>query len=361
MPDGRTVYQGDDGTYNVMTMFVADLPGRLSSGTLYAAKWIQTSVDDGGEADFKWIRLGRANDWQLDRMVDDGIKFSDIFEVKDTSDKADCEADPGYKLIKAGHNTGLVECLKLKETGNRWADSKTRTAAAFLETRRYAAYVGATVEFEKFEGVTHNAKDKKLYVAMTRMRSVMEDKASDSANDIRIPRNDAGAVYEIDLGRWQKDTDGRLITSQYVGTAMRALVIGEPLSTADAAGNTANVDKIASPDNVKYSEKMRTLFIGEDSGLHVNNFLWAYNIDTGDLARILSIPAGAESTGLQVVEDANGFAYIMSNYQHPGDFTGTTSEAIEAGLTKPACEATDTCIDRYKAGIGYIGGLPRLK
>ena len=31
---------------------------------------------------------------------------------------------------------------------------------------------------------------------------------------------------------------------------------------------------------------MRTLFIGEDSGQHVNNFLWAYNVDTKALSRM---------------------------------------------------------------------------
>ena len=71
------------------------------------------------------------------------------------------------------------------------------TAAAFLETRRYAAYVGATVEFEKFEGVTVNAADKKVCVAMTRMRSGMQDVPADPANDIKLPRNDAGAVYKM--------------------------------------------------------------------------------------------------------------------------------------------------------------------
>jgi hypothetical protein len=35
-------------------------------------------------------------------------------------------------------------------------------------------------------------------------------------------------------------------------------------------------------------EKMRTLFIGEDSSkLHINNFLWAYSVDTRQ-SRILS-------------------------------------------------------------------------
>lgn len=347
MPDWRTVYQGDDGTYNVMTMFVGDIPGHLSSGTLYAAKWVQTSpeTENGGSAQLKWIRLGWASDWYLDRLVDRGIKFSDIFTVSNATDKATCESEPGYRFIKAGHSVGLAECLKLKSPA-------MATAAAFLETRRYSAYKEATVEFEKFEGVTVNKADRKLYLAMTRMRSGMQASSTDPVDDIRIPRNDAGAVYEVDLGAWKTDSDGRLIRSDYVGTAMRALVMGEP-QPVDAAGNTAKVDKIASPDNVKYSEKMRTLFIGEDSSLHVNNFLWAYNVDTGKLSRILSLPAGAESTGLQAVEDANGYAYIMSNYQHAGDFTGSTSQALK--------EELGPLIDKYKAGIGYISGLPALK
>jgi hypothetical protein len=212
--------------------------------------------------------------------------------------------------------------------------------------------MGATVEFEKFEGVTVNAADRKVYVAMTRMRSGMEDKPADPANDIRIPVNGAGAVYEIDLKGGQADSAGDYIHSGYVGVAMRGLVLGATIPK-DAVGNTADVNRIASPDNIKYSEKMRTLFIGEDSGLHVNNFLWAYNVDTGDLSRILSLPAGAESTGLQVVDDINGFSYVMSNYQHAGDFTSTTNPALKTAL--------EPLIDKYKAGIGYIGGLPGLK
>ena len=77
----------------------------------------------------------------------------------------------------------------------------------------------------------------------------------------------------------------------------------------DAAGNKAHVDKIANPDNIAYSEKMRTLFIAEDSGNHVNNFGWAYNIDTKKLTRILSAPDGGEVTGIQAIDNLNGFTY----------------------------------------------------
>ena len=65
-------------------------------------------------------------------------------------------------------------------------------------------------------------------------------------------------------------------------------LIGEDLAVADALGNTANAEKLGNPDNLKFSEKLRTLFIGEDSGMHVNNFLWAYNVDTKALTRLLS-------------------------------------------------------------------------
>lgn len=342
MPDRSTAYQGDDGTYNVLTMFVADEPADLSSGTLYAAKWSQTSdnTTPGGEATLAWYRLGHATNAGIGAMVEGGIRFDDIFEVSAVADPAN-----GFRTVKAGHNKGLVEYLKLKPGMDN--------AAAFLETRRYAAYVGATTEFEKFEGVTVNAADRKVYLAMTRMRDGMEDKPGDPANHIRIPRLLAGAVYEMDLAPGQKDTDGRAIGSKYVGTAMRSLVLGEDI-TKDAAGNTAAVEKIANPDNLKFSEKMRTLFIGEDSSTaHINNFLWAYNVDTKKLSRILSIPAGAESTGLQAIDDLNGFAYVLSNYQHAGDFSSNIDSALKEQLTP--------LIDKSQAAIGYLGGIPGLR
>ena len=40
-------------------------------------------------------------------------------------------------------------------------------AAAFLETRRYVGYVGATTEFSRWEGLTFDSKRNKLYGALT--------------------------------------------------------------------------------------------------------------------------------------------------------------------------------------------------
>lgn len=96
---------------------------------------------------------------------------------------------------------------------------------------------------------------------------------------------------------------------------------GEALTAADPDGNLANTNKIAQPDNLKFSEKMHTLFIGEYGPGHLNNYLWAYNVDTKLLSKVLSLSAGAESVGLQAVDNLNGFAYVMTGFQHAGDLT----------------------------------------
>ena len=346
--DSRTAIQGDDGTYTSLTLFVADKAADLSAGTLYAAKWNQVSAagTDGGKATLTWIKLGHARHDDIKKAVDAGVKFGDLFEV-DTSGTT----PPGYKRIKIGHEVATVENLKLKTGTYGSTGVDIATLAAFLETRRYAAYLGATIEFEKFEGVAYNARDGKAYAAMTRMSNGMEDKSADPANDIRVRKNNSGAVYELTLAKNQFDSSGSAIDSEFVPVVMEALVVGEDI-TADAEGNKSNVDKIASPDNLAFSERMRVLFIGEDSGNHVNNYLWAYHVDTKKLVRILSLPMGAESTGLQVVDNMNGYAYIMSNYQHAGDKNGTAQATYDSIIGG---------INADKAEVGYLGGLPAMR
>ncbi len=346
--DSRTAIQGDDGTYTSLTMFVADKAGDLSAGSLYAAKWNQVSPagTDGGKATLTWIKLGHAKHDDIKKAVDAGIKFSDLFDV-DTSGTTPA----GYKRIKAGHEVATVEDLKLKAGTYGTTGVDIATLAAFLETRRYAAYLGATAEFEKFEGVAYNARDGKAYAAMTRMTNGMEDKSTDATNDIRLRKNSSGAVYELTLKSNQIDSGGNAIDSEFVPVVMEALVVGEDM-TADAEGNKSNLDKIASPDNLFFSERMRVLFIGEDSSNHVNNYLWAYHLDTKKLVRILSLPMGAESTGLQVVDNMNGFAYIMSNYQHAGD-KNSTAQATFDGIIGG--------INPDKAEVGYLAGVPAMR
>ena len=99
---------------------------------------------------------------------------------------------------------------------------------------------------------------------------------------------------------------------------------------------------------------MRTLFIGEDSGQHVNNFLGAYNVDTRLLSRVMSIPAGGESTGLHAVDELNGWTYVMSNFQHAGDWGGIHNTV--KGQLDPLIRANYK--DRFGAAVGYLTADP---
>jgi hypothetical protein len=160
----------------------------------------------------------------------------------------------------------------------------------------------------------------------------------------------AGGIFAHDLSGGQKDLGGAAIDSNWVPVRTRAFLIGEDIA-ADALGNLANPAKIANPDNLKFSEKLRTLFIGEDSACHVNNFLWAYNVDTRELSRVMSIPAGGESTGLHAVDEINGWTYIMSNFQHAGDWSAALHAKVRAALD-PLVRANYS--DRFAASVGYL-------
>lgn len=336
-PDKRTVLMGDDATNGGAFMFIADAPGDLSAGTLYVAKWNQTSGTGPGSATLSWIKLGHATSAEIENLAKTLVP-TDIMDVKITD-----PADATYTKIPYGGTYNWVKLVPGMEK-----------AAAFLESHRYAALVGGTMGFTKWEGTTINAKDKVAYVAMSYIYKTMVN----GTTDIQVQGPVAGAVYALHLKGNQTDSAGASINSGWVPVDMAApaALIGEDLATRDALGNSANADKIANPDNLKFSEQLRTLFIGEDSGNHVNNFLWAYNVDTKVLSRLLSAPAGAESTGLQGVDDVNGWVYIMSNFQHPGDWETPLHDVVQPTLD-PLVRANYK--ERYGASVGYITGLPQ--
>ena len=342
MPDQRTALMGDDATNSAYFVFVTDREKDLSSGTLYAAHvGAGFSIDPaaGSAAPLTWIKLGSATSAEIENLANT-LKPTDIMTVKTTD-----PADASYTKIVAN---GKTEWIKLNPGMEK--------AAAFLETHRYAAYLGASAGFSKMEGTTVNIKDKIAYSALQNCQDsmVVGNASNVPGNGISIPKQlKAGVVMALNLKGGQKDTSGAAINSEWMPVDTKALLAGEDIA-ADALGNTANPNKIANPDNLKFSEKMRTLFIGEDSGQHVNNFLWAYNVDTKQLSRVMSIPAGGESTGLHAVDEINGWTYIMSNFQHAGDW-GSIHNVVKDTLD-PMIRANYK--NKSGAAVGYITGTP---
>lgn len=341
LPDNKTALFGDDGSNTMMFMYVADKEKDFSAGTLYAAKFKQTSTENGGKGDLQWIKLGHATDNEVKTIIDKETKFSDIFETADQPTK-------GFTAVKTAASK-KVEYLKVKPGMEK--------AAAFLESRRYGAILGATSEFNKMEGLTVNKKDKKAYMAISYQNSAMLKESGAVQDDIQLPKLESGVTYQLNLGSHQKDQANGKINSRYVPASMEGLLIGQDLEKADAYGNTADPNKIANPDNLTYSNDLNTLFIGEDSSLHTNNFVWAYNVKTKKLSRILSVPVGAEATGLRAVENIKNSRYVLSNYQHPGeDISDKNITAVDkeelANAMKESIGIQET------GGVGYISGLP---
>ncbi|MBN2721971.1 MAG: DUF839 domain-containing protein [Campylobacterales bacterium] len=337
MPDMRTVLMGDDATNGGLFMFVADKKEDLSSGTLYVAKLTSGFEVDTSMPPFPivWINLGHASSAEIEDMIN-RLKPQDILDVKTVNPN-----DNSYTKIFIG---GKSNWIRVKNGMEK--------AAAFLETHRYAALKGGSMAFTKMEGTTINIKDKIAYSSLSYIQDSMVEGGNGWYKESGIALKKAirsGAVMALNLKGRQRDTSGKIIDSKWVPTDTKALLVGEDIPE-DHLGNTSNPDKIGNPDNIKFSEKLRTLFIGEDSNRHVNNFLWAYNVDTHKLSRILSAPAGAESTGLHAVDDINGWMYIMSNFQHAGDW---------CDIHKNIKEKLDPIIksnykDRYGATVGYL-------
>lgn len=348
MPDQKTVYMSDDGTNVGIYMFIADTAGDLSAGTIYAAKWNQTSNEGAGKASISWINLGHATDNEIRKYLDsdnnvntnDAIKFSSIFETATIN--ADNTCPSGFTSI---NTSAYHECLKIKKGMEK--------AASRLETRRYAAMMGATTELRKEEGITYDANSKKLFIAMSSIERGMEDNkkaGKDNTkydiggnNDIKLSYNPCGAVYALDVSSSSiSDTSSKSIDSSYVVNNMYSIVEGETMkyeSNSIYANNKCNVNKISNPDNITFIEDSNLLVIGEDTSKHENNMIWTFNIDTKELKRIGTAPIGAEVTSTDWYKNLdNGFGYLPFVTQHPKE--GTT--------------------DNGQSAIGYIGTFTHL-
>jgi uncharacterized protein len=330
MPDNKTTYITDDGSNTGLYRFVADKEGDLSAGSLYAAKWVQTSAEGAGSADIEWVDLGHASDTEIGLALKLDVSFSEIFE-KDLFDK-DGNCPEGFLSSNA---EGRSECLKVKPGMEK--------IASRLETRRYASMLGATTEFRKMEGLSFDPDGKRLFLAMSEVERGMEDNVKDGKYDkggrnaVKVAANPCGAVYELPFD------------ASYTVTAMKTFVEGKPHEYKDGpyAGQTCDMDGVANPDNLSFIPGYNTLIIAEDTGSgHQNDATWAVNAETKAMTRITTTPYGSENTSVDWWPNINGHAYLTTVVQHP------YGESDEDKLQNP---------EDARAYVGYIGPFPAFK
>ena len=256
MPDESTVYLSDDGYDTVLFKFVADTAGDLSAGTLYAAKVTQDSGSDSATTGFdvEWVEMASSSNAVIGAWVDeyDGITTADY-------------VSGGNSYITDDEINDWAEG-RLNEDldGDGSIESAPDDRVAFLESRKAAAAIGASDEWNKMEGVVFNPEAPGyLYLAMSDVRYDM----SDGQGDIDVSENRCGIVYRmpVEIG-WD------------VSRIEPAIVGGTYSSAASADQRDAN--GIAGPDNLAVLNDGRVL-IGEDTGKHQNNMVWLWEPPVG--------------------------------------------------------------------------------
>lgn len=344
LPDERTVYLSDDGTGGGLFMFVADKAAELASGTLYAARLEQTEKRGGV---ITWVSLGHATDSLIDRWIQGGVTFAHLFE---RAELADGVCPEGFQIVA---QDGLTECLRLAAPSE--LVSNPALAASRLETRRYAALIGATTEFQKGEGITYDPERKVLYVAFAKIggRMLPEPSLPESRDHLKMEENPCGAVWAGYLGEGEPlDANGQPIASEGVVRTFRSILAGSP-QEADEHGNTCSVVGPANPDNISFLPGYDTLMIAEDTKRHAVAALWALETRRATLRRVMVAPPHGEITGLHWIPDLGGHGYLTVAVQHPWEL-----ESLDGAKAKLPEGVT---ANDQRSMAGYLGPFPKLK
>lgn len=259
MPDERTVYLTDDGYDTVLFKFIADTAGDLSAGTLYAAQVAQDDTKDSAITGFdvEWVEMAASSNSEIQNWIDqyDGITTEDF---------------------SGGQNSYITD-----EEINDWAEGRLNQdlnedgtvgyalddRVAFLESRKAAAALGASDEWNKMEGVAFNANaPENLYLAMSNIGYGM----SDGQGDIDVTQNSCGIVYRMSLkGEWDVKR-------------IEPVISGGPYTSS--ARNECDVNNLAGPDNLLVLNDGRVL-IGEDTSKHESNMVWLWGEQSEPLER----------------------------------------------------------------------------
>ena len=250
MPDNKTVYLTDDGYDTVLYKFSADVAGDLTKGTLFAAKLNQDVSWDSSTTGFdvEWIELASASNADVQNWIDeyDNITTDDYVN---------------------GENSYITD-----EEINNWAEGRLNQdlnndgiigyslddRVAFLESRKAAAAIGATDEWNKMEGVAFNPNvPDNMYLAMSNIGNAM----TDGQGDIDVSQNFCGIVYRMTMQQ------------AWIVDRIDPVIIGGPYSSS--AQNECNVDALSGPDNILVLNDGSVL-VGEDTRYHENNMVWLW-------------------------------------------------------------------------------------
>jgi secreted PhoX family phosphatase len=253
--DLRTVYGCSDGDSKGIYKFVADeeIPTYEDpmdvAGTLYAPKVTnEEAAKKNPPADvnleIEWMELGHATNAEIESWIAeyDGITQVDYLETHaDTDWEEDLTAalEEADKEVVENGNQNYITSQEIVEwteqyesTGPDSVDQELRKVP-FLETRAAAKEIGATIEFNKAEGVDSiddAGPGDYIYFAISELN---DDMASD-LGDVQMERVDGGVVYRAKL------------EDDYNVSTLEPVIVGPDASDPAAIADDAliNVDNI---------------------------------------------------------------------------------------------------------------------
>ncbi|ELZ36128.1 cell surface protein [Halorubrum saccharovorum DSM 1137] len=223
--DRRTVYGCSDGDSKGIYKFVADEPideyddTDDIAGTLFAPKITNDAANaaEAGERnspaqtplDVEWLPLGSATNGEVESWI---AEYDDVTQADylETHADTDWQTDPAaavreadLEVIRNGNrnyitNEEIVEwAAQYEENGPAGVDEELRRVP-FLETRAAAKEIGASIEFNKAEGVD-SVDDSEpgdfVYFGI----SELNDALADDEGDVQLDRVDGGVVYRAEL------------------------------------------------------------------------------------------------------------------------------------------------------------------
>ena len=223
--DDKTVYGCSDGDSKGIYKFVADEPipsyedTDAIAGTLYAPKITNdaANAEEAGQRnspadvplEVEWLPLGHATNAEVESWIAeyDDVTQVDYLEAHAETNWADDPAaalrEADLNVIKNGNqnyisNEDIVEWARqYEENGHDGVDEELRRVP-FLETRAAAKEIGASIEFNKAEGVD-SVDDSQpgdfVYFGI----SEFNDDLADETGDVQMDRVDGGVVYRAEL------------------------------------------------------------------------------------------------------------------------------------------------------------------
>ncbi len=353
LPDKKTVYGCSDGDNKGIYKFVADEeidsyddPMDIA-GTLYAPKITPAAEGRASPAvtplDFEWLPLGHASQRECEEWISefDDVNQVDYLETHtenwsegdEVTDAVLSEAD--QNVVESGNQDYITPAeiaewaRQYEENGPDGVDEDLRKVP-FLETRAAAKEIGASIEFNKAEGVDSRDDAEPgdfIYFGI----SEFNDALADEDGDIQLDRVDGGVVYRAEL------------ESDYDVSRLEPVITGPDFVESDQQSD--GDDSLANVDNVYVMEDGRVICcedgFQDGPASFPNDSLYVYQppvdvdvesaaISQGGTAEVdvtaSSLPAGLSGARVAISTSDDGVAEITGGSYN--DAIGLTADPV---------------------------------